>query len=135
MAKLWTSNQVANGQAYENSGVASVTDWILIDKDLEAGDVLQMIKVPDRAVIQEGILSTSYSLGTTCTVEVGDAGDRDRYILSQSFGAGKPEVARMSNAVGHGYMYDQEMDLPVTIVGITAPVRTAEIALTVIYTT
>jgi hypothetical protein len=72
---------------------------------LSAGDTIQMVKVPNRAIILDWMLSGF--AGTAATVfSVGDGGDTDRYGVTATLSA-TSALKRMDGvngaATGHGY--------------------------------
>lgn len=75
-----TSTLVAKGivKAIEN-GVNVVTcKYVIGTSGLTAASVIQMIPIPDRAIILDGTLRGSGA--SNCKLSVGDGGDADRFL-------------------------------------------------------
>jgi hypothetical protein len=104
--------------------------------ELEAADVIQMVKIPKGATIQEVILSsTDIDVHGTPTValSVGDASSATRFISSSAIGEAGG-VARLDQLAGLNYEYtaDDTIDIEVTTAAETAAAGTINLA--VIYT-
>lgn len=103
---------------------------------LVINDVIQMVKIPKNAVVDEVILGTD-DLDTggspAIVLEVGDSGDTDRYIAASTV-AQAGGVVRLGTVDGMGYTYTAETTIDIKVP--TAPATgttTGTLKLTVIY--
>lgn len=98
-------------------GIETVTaiGTLTVGTALVASDIIQGVKVPKNAVIQDLIVTASASLGATLTAEVGDGGDTDRYIVSGTLAQGAADFKRMAAATGHGFTYTAEDTIDIKI--------------------
>lgn len=103
--------------------------------ELELADVIQMVKIPKGATILDVILGSDDldSAGPAILLDVGDAGDPDRFIAASTV-AQAGGVARLDQVDGLAYEYTEDDTIDVTI--NTAPTTAAAgtINLTVLYT-
>jgi|688.fasta_scaffold266570_3 hypothetical protein len=129
-----TSGVAVSEQARAGIDITSQTESLTIGTNLAASDILEMVKVPAGATIQEIVLSTTASLGATSTVEIGDGGDTDRFFAAANFGNGAQGLVRMDRAIGHGYKYTSEDTIDVRIATNGTPATGAVVTMTVIYT-
>jgi hypothetical protein len=123
----------ATAQARAGIDLTSQTQSLTIGTNLLASDILEMVKVPAGATVQEIVLSTTASLGATSTVEIGDGGDTDRYFAAANFGNGAAGLVRLSNAIGHGFKYTAEDTIDVRIATNATPATGAVVTMTVFY--
>jgi hypothetical protein len=121
-------------QARAGIDITSQTESLTISTNLAASDILEMVKVPAGATIQEIICATTGSLGATSTVEIGDGGDTDRFFAAANFGNGAAGLVRLNVAGGHGYKYTSEDTIDVRIATNATPATGAVVTMTVIYT-
>lgn len=102
----------------------SSTFSIPAGQSISAGDVIQMIAVPDGAqVVFLGVKSTY----DNCVVEVGDGLDDDRYIQASSTSAAFSLSMFAPGAAGNAvapytYSTDDTLDLTVTLASVTTVV-------------
>lgn len=83
-----------------HAGVFSVSAQYTLSGSLSAGDVIQMVKIPDGATVLDTILKTTLS-PTSVVLSLGDGGDVARYILTAS------HSSQVSHATaGVPYTYD-----------------------------
>jgi hypothetical protein len=129
-----TAGVAATRQARAGIDATSQTESLTIGTNLLANDILEMIKVPAGATIQEIVLSTTASLGATSTVEIGDGGDTDRFFAAANFGNGAASLVRLSNPIGHGYKYTSDDTIDVRIATNGTPATGAVVTMTVAYT-
>ena len=129
-----TSGVAASEQARAGIDITSQTESLTIGTNLAASDILEMVKIPAGATIQEIVLSTTASLGATSTVEIGDGGDTDRFFAAANFGNGAQGLVRLDRAAGHGYKYTAEDTIDVRIATNATPATGAVVTMTVIYT-
>lgn len=134
MATYKTPGVAVTEQARAGIDITSQTESLTISTNLAAADILEMVKVPAGATIQEIILSTTGSLGGTSTVEIGDGGDTDRFFAAANFGNGAAGLVRLGVAGGHGYKYTSEDTIDVRIATNATPATGAVVTMTVIYT-
>lgn len=137
---LVATNAGSGKQARNGIGIVSVTSKYSLTAALVINDVIQMVKIPKGAVIQEVILAAG-DLDTASSpaikLIVGDGDDTDRFIKDASGistiaqGGG---VARMNNQVGAGHQYaaDDTIDVKVDTAPTTGT-TSGDITLTVIY--
>lgn len=102
-----------------HAGVNSVSAQHTVSGSLSAGDVIQLVKIPQGATILDLVLRTDIS-PTQVTLSVGDGGDTDRYILT----ATHTSTIYRSN-VGVPYTYDFSDDAAIQWDTIDVRVSTA----------
>lgn len=121
-------------QARGGIDITSITGTFTVSANLGANDVVEMVKIPKGATVQEVIVSASASVAATSTGEVGDGDDTDRYVSSGSIGQGAASLSRLNNAAGHGYTYTAEDTIDIKFTTQTTPTTGAVLKLTAIYT-
>lgn len=105
---------------------------------LSAGDVIQMVRVPSGAVINDYVLAISSSAQSYTITGLGDGDDVDRYFASQSLVL--VQVVRMGGGTtaitgGMGYSYSAEDTIDITVGTVTSgTAANCDIRLTVMYT-
>jgi hypothetical protein len=114
--------------------ITSVTGTYTVSANLAASDVIEMVKIPAGATVQEVIVSASASVAATSTGEVGDGADTDRFVASGSIGGGAASLSRLNAATGHGYKYSDEDTIDIRFTVQTTPTTGAVLKLTAIYT-
>lgn len=119
----------AKSELGTNTAIGTIT----IGTALAAADVIQMVKVPANAIIQDIIISTSASLGTTSTASLGDGSSTARFAAAAAFGQGSATYTRASVAGGHGYQYTAEDTIDITIATMATPVTAAVVKCSVQY--
>lgn len=134
MATYQSDKTVSTVQARGGIDVTSVTGTFTVTANLAANDVIEMVKIPARATLQELICSASASVAATSTGEVGDGSDTDRYITSGSIGGGAASLSRLNAATGHGYTYSADDTIDIKFTTQTTPTTGAVLKLTAIYT-
>ena len=125
---------VSTVQARGGIDLTSVTGTYTITANLAAADILEMVKVPAGAMVQEVIVSGSASVAGTSTGSVGDGADVDRYVTSGALGSGAAFLTRLNAATGHGYVYSAEDTIDIVFTTQTTPTTGAVIKLTAFYT-
>jgi hypothetical protein len=130
------SNRVATTiQSRGDIDITSATAEYTIPAAFATADIVQMVKIPANAQIQEVILSSSAGVGATANLSVGDTtgtANAARYIASTAYTAAS--LNRLGVHAGHGYRFPAEGTLDVTAVSIATPTAGTVIRLTVIYT-
>lgn len=134
MATFTSDKTVSTVQARGGIDITSVTGTYTVSANLAANDIIQMVKVPKGATVQELIVSASASVAATSTGEVGDGGDTDRFVSSGSIGGGAASLSRLNAATGHGYTYTDEDTIDIKFTVQTTPTTGAVLKLTAIYT-
>lgn len=131
----YRANKVASTvQARGGIDLTSVTGELTVSTNLAANDILEMVKIPAGATVQELIVSVSASVASTATAVVGDGADTDRFITSGALGQGAASLVRLNAATGHGYLYTAEDTIDIVYTAITTPATGAVIRLTAFYT-
>lgn len=138
MASTYTATNAGSGkQARGGVGIVSATSKYTLTGALVQDDVIQMLKIPAGAVIQEVILSCT-DLDTASSpaivLEVGDGDDPNRFIDASTIGQAGG-LDRLGTHGGHGYQYAAADTIDVKVP--TAPATgatTGTITLTAIYT-
>lgn len=97
-----------------------------------AGDVIQMVRVPNGAIIATVQVAVSYSAGVT-TVNIGDGGDTSAYGASVVLSGSVVALASMPYR-GLGRSYSVEDTIDIQIASISAPPGDSKITLRVCYT-
>jgi len=136
MATLLTAKAAATVQAKGSLAITSVTGIYTLIAALALNDIIQMVKVPKGATIQEIILSTTDLDGATpaLVLSVGDGNDTARFIAANT-GGQAGGLIRMDKHAGHGYQYanTDTIDVKVTTGPGTTPATTGTITLTAVY--
>lgn len=132
MATFTTTKTAASIQPRAGIDVTSVTGEFSIPTGFATNDVVQMVKVPKGALVQEVILSSSAGVGATANLAVGDSGNTARYIASTAFTAAA--LARLGVHAGHGFVFTADGTVDVLAASIATPTVGTVIRLTVIYT-
>jgi hypothetical protein len=106
--------------------------------DLDTNDLLKMVPIPNGATVLDVIADIptgGLDTGTSITWTVGDDGDEDRYITTQTVGQSSAGGIVRMNAAGGTYKYtaDNTIDIKITA-GAGTNTTTGTIKLTVIYT-
>lgn len=138
MATKTTAKTVSTAQAKSALAMTSVTGTYTVSatNTIAATDVLQMVRVPAGATIQEVILSCSDldTNGTpTLAMVVGDGTTTNRFIATTSIGQTAAGLVRMDQHGGHGYQYTAADTIDVVISAVATAATTGTIVLTVIY--
>ena len=89
-----------------------------------SGDVFQTLSIPaDTVILGAGInVITADSAGNSGTIELGDAGDPNRYVAASTAGAGQ-ETAIFATTVPHLYDTADTIDMVIGTGAINAVVR------------
>ncbi|QGH72698.1 MAG: hypothetical protein [Podoviridae sp. ctQNx1] len=137
MATLTATAAQANAQAiYNVNGTVSRCIQYSIAASFSAGDVVQMCKVPNGAVVSRVAFAINGHSGVL-TVNVGDGNDVSAYaasvVLSGSAVA-LPAAGTYPTARGFGRSYSAEDTIDIQIGAISAPVAAGTLFLTVDYT-
>lgn len=134
MATYKADKTATTVQARGGIDLTSVTGTYTVTANLAANDVIEMVKIPAGATVQEVIVSASASVAATSTGEVGDGGDTDRYIASGGIGSNAASLSRLNAATGHGYKYTSEDTIDIKFTTQTTPTTDAVLKLTAFYT-
>jgi len=104
MATLLADKAKAGAQARSvHAGEIAVMAKYTITAALSAGDVIQMLKIPDNAVI-DGIVTTMTGGDNKFVVRIGDGGSAARFYGSASLSL--TVGTAIGNSDGFGYQYD-----------------------------
>jgi len=101
--------------------------------NLVAADVIQLVTLPEGAIVQDIILSCSASLASTTSASLGDSGASARYIAATTIGQGAATLNRLTVPGGHGYQTTSTITVDLTAVTMTTPVTGAVIKCSVQY--
>lgn len=134
MATLTATAAQANAQAMFNvTGTITRTVFYTHNVALSAGDVVQMLKVPNGCQIhQVAISAISFSAGVV-TMNIGYGGDASAFGASVVLSGSAISLATMTGR-GLGYSFSAEDTIDLTVAAISTPPATATVALTVVYT-
>lgn len=134
MATLTASAANSNAQAtYNVIGTVTRTVFYTHNVALSAGDVVQMLKVPNGCQIHNVAVSAiSFSAGVV-TMNIGYGGDASAFGASVVLSGSAIAMTSMTGR-GLGYSFSAEDTIDLTVAAISAPPATATIALTVVYT-
>jgi hypothetical protein len=97
-----------------------------------AGDVIQMVKVPQGAIVNAVQLACSFSAGVT-TVNIGDGNDVSAYAASVVLSGSVVSLAAMPYR-GLGRSYSAEDTVDIQIAAISTPPGDGKLTLTISYT-
>jgi hypothetical protein len=134
MATFQSDKTVSTVQARNGIDITSVTGTFTVAANLAANDIVEMVKIPARAIVQEIIVSASASVAATSTGEVGDGADTDRYVTTGAIGSGAASLGRLNAATGHGFTYTSDDTIDIKFTVQTTPTTGAVLKLTAIYT-
>lgn len=134
MATLTATAAAANASAmYNATGATTRTVFYTHTTALSAGDVVQMLKIPNGAQVQSvAITAISFSAGVV-TVNIGDGNDVSAYGASVVLSGSAIALTSMTGR-GLGRSYSAEDTVDITVAAISAPPATATIALSITYT-
>lgn len=105
MSTVTASAVVKNEPRAIHAGLQSVFSKQLVT--VTAASVVQMLKIPDGAVIVDGWVSCP---ADGFKVSVGDGGDPDRFLASATASAGGATFHRFNRPAGLGYKYSVSDD-------------------------
>jgi hypothetical protein len=130
---------VASGiQPRAELGLNCVSETYELTAALVLDDVIQMVKIPVGAIIQEVILSVDDLDGaTSLTLSVGDGDDPNRYIQASTIGqaGGTARMAMVTTIDCHNYTYTADDTIDVHAEAVSgSETATGTIVLTVFYT-
>lgn len=115
-----------------NGDIVRNVEYTVPGTALSAGDVIQMVRIPAGARINDIIFAIS-STSQSHTVTIGDGNDADRFFASTS--AVLVEAVRMSLGGGFAYSYSAEDTIDITIGTVTSGTAAdADLRLIVSYT-
>lgn len=125
-----TAAQSTSPPKYLETGMISRTClWTFSAAAASAGDVVQMIRIPNGAQIHDvAVLQTFNAASSTFAVNVGDGGVAARYILSATANA---TIVRAT--VGQGYSYSVEDTIDITVATAASASTGATVRVTVFY--
>lgn len=136
----YSASKVASTvQARAGIEITGVFSQFTIAVALVTGDIVQMLKVPAGATILEIVASASASVAGTAQLEVGDAGDDNRYLAGASAwtASGAGSIARLGTGAlttAFGYTYTAADIISIKALSITTGATAAILTLNVIYT-
>jgi hypothetical protein len=113
-----------------NGSIVRVVEYSQV-ASLSAGDVIQMVKVPNGALVTRVIPQWSVSAGAT-TVDIGDGNDISAYAASLVISG--PVVTVVQNYRGMGRSYSAEDTIDIVIKTVSATPASAQIKLFIEYT-
>ncbi|SRR6266404_1564379 len=116
-----------------NGTITRVVDYT-VNPALSAGDVIQMMRVPNGACIVDVKFASDLFGGGNATITgVGDGNSANRYIGSASTSNSIATVISMSSS-GLGYSYSAEDTIDITIGTVTSASAVGTLRLAVAYT-
>ncbi len=113
----------------ENGVINRVVEYSQV-VSLSAGDVIQMCRVPQGAVVNSVVLSWSVSAGAT-TVNVGDGNDTSAYLAAVVVSG--PVVTSVMTYRGTGRSYSAEDTIDIGITTVSASPAGAQLKLSINY--
>ena len=135
MATLTATAAAANSQAVyrENALVSRHVSFNPGGVALSAGDVIQMVKVPAGAVINDMTVTISSSAQSYTITGLGDGNNTTRYLASSSLVL--VQAVRMTQPGGFGYSYSAEDTIDIVVGTVTSgTAANADIRLNISYT-
>lgn len=133
MATLTASAAQAAASAFYNvNGTVTRVVKYTIAASASAGDVVQMVKVPNGAVVAKVQVAIDGHTGVL-TVNVGDGNDASAYGASVVL-SGSAVALTSIPARGLGRSYSAEDTIDITIAAVSAPVAAGTLTLVVDYT-
>ena len=135
MATFTASAAQANVPAiYRENGTVSRTVQHVPAASASVGDVIQMVRIPQGAVVNFVAVSVSFSAGVV-TANIGDGNDTSAYgaaVVLSGAGVQAPTSGMTFRGLGRSYSAEDTIDLVVT--AISTPPANAAYKLTVNYT-
>lgn len=126
-----TACQSTSPALYRENGTVSRTVTFAPAASASVGDVIQMVKVPQGAVVNHVAYAVSFSAGAT-TVNIGDGNDTSAYAASVVLSGSAVAVVMTGRGLGRSYSAEDTIDLVVTVV--STPPANATYKLSVNYT-
>lgn len=117
---------------YNVGGTISRTVNYTFTVSASAGDVIQMCKIPNGAVVNSVALAVSYSAGVT-TVNIGDGNDVSAYGASVVLSGSVVALTSMPYR-GLGRSYSAEDTIDIQIASISTPPGDGKLTLSINYT-
>lgn len=115
MSTFYSDAAAASVNTRTSLGVNVVIGTYELGAALAANDVIEMVKVPENAIIDEIILEASdLDTGGTpaITLDVGDGSDTDRFIDGSTVGK-NGGVDRLGASLGYKYTANDTIDIKV----------------------
>jgi hypothetical protein len=119
-----------------NGVITRVVDYSLGatgNPNLSTGDVIQMLRVPNGAIVTDVWFVTDQLSGGNYTVTVGDGNDADRYFASLSTGSTSGINKMTLVGTGLGYSYSAEDTIDITASTVTTATASGVLRLVVSY--
>lgn len=133
MATLTATAAQATAQAlYNVNGTISRVVQYSIAASFSAGDVVQMFKIPNGAVVSRCVFAINGHSGVL-TVNVGDGNDVSAYAASVVLSGSAVALASIP-ARGIGRSYSAEDTIDIQVAAVSAPVAAGTLILAVDYT-
>ena len=133
MATLTATAAAASAPAFYNvNGAVTRTVRYAATAALSAGDVVQMLKVPNGAIVSRVVFAVSASAGAV-TVNCGDGNDTSAYAAAVVLSGSAIALASMP-ARGLGRSYSAEDTIDFVVTAVSAAPGTIDLTLTVDYT-
>lgn len=134
MATFTASAAQANVPAiYRENGVVTRTVLFAPSASASAGDVIQMVKVPQGAIVNFVQLAVSFSAGVV-TANIGDGNDTSAYAAAAVLSGAGVNVINPTNFRGFGRSYSAEDTIDLVVTAVSTPPANAAYKLTVNYT-
>jgi hypothetical protein len=127
-----TAAKVASGVQAKSLRVGNnqVTSTYTLDSSLSAGDVIQMIKVPENATVTYVAINMPLGIGVA---NVGDGIDTNRYI-DLNFSANSTQTVINTNYSPYTYSADDTIDVQISLVSTGGSATSGTISLTAFFT-
>ena len=134
MATITATAAQAGAPAIMNvAGSLTRSVQMSLSASLSSGDVIQMLRVPNGALITDVVFIVDALGGGNYTWAVGDGGTAGRYFVSLSAGS-TSSINRMTLATGYGYSYSAEDTIDITCSTATTSSAAGSVKLIVTYT-
>ena len=119
---------------YRIAGAITRVVKYTVNPALSAGDVIQMVRIPNGATVTDVAFWTDLFGGGNATITgVGDGGSNNRYIASASTSA-SIAIALIMVPGSIGYSYSAEDTIDITIGTVTSASAVGELSLRISYT-
>lgn len=118
-----------------NRTITRVIDYTHQATSLSIGDVIQMVKVPNGAIVTDVRIANSFSAGVNL-VNIGDGNDTSAYgaaVVLSGAGVVAAQYAVPFRGVGRSYSAEDTIDIQV-VAGASAGPSSAQLRLVVSYT-
>jgi hypothetical protein len=128
----YTTKQTASTKDAKrvHAGVNAVSVIYSLTASISAGDILQLVKVPEGAVIDDIYIKADLT-GSAFAAVLGDGGDSDRFMAAFTLSA--QGVVRASIGIPYSYSVSAYDTIDLVFSGVTSTTVAGSVSCTVLY--